>query len=839
MRIGRIALTVAGATVAIATLSVVALMLLIRSPFPKITGERLLPGLEAEVRISRDEHGVAHIPAETIEDLVFAQGYLHASERLWQMEFQRRVVQGRLAEWFGPDLVEADTLLRRIDLAAVAERVVESASPATRRLIERYAEGVNAFLERGPRPLELRLLRHRPEPWSAHDVGAVPALMAFDLGQNWEAELVRQLMIEQVGMQMVAEILPPYDYRGPAVRPGEDAGPPLAETEPGAPHRATGSPSGGRAARAPAHGAAPPEVLSQLRAVRNLATLGPIPRTGSNSWVVSGERTADGVPHLANDVHLSLGLPSVWYELELEVPGELWVRGFSIPGTPLVAVGHNRQLAWGLTNTGDTQDLYLERRHPDDPELFEHDERWYRADLREERIQVAGGDPEPVTLVETRNGRLIEDDPPLALDWTAYHAEACIFDAVLGMAQAENWAEFREALRSWALPAQNVIYADLEGTIAFRTAGLIPRRPGSLTQAGEKTQAAGSTWGVSGLQAEEMGLIPRRGWVRSEDASSGVLRFEELPELVNPAQGYLATANHRVVEPPFPHTITADPQPPARMRRIAAQLEADDSITIERSMEMQTDWYNQHAADRLPRFLQALEAHDLSATGRAAKAELQSWLDRPINAPGQAGPLIFSTWHYTAMRAAFAPHLGDELYREFVAVRDLAYNSFEAVLEREHTGWTARGVDRVLRIAFDAAVDELVERHGASVESWRWDEVQTLELEHVLGEMALLRPLFNRGPSPYGGGQMTVGRASYSVEHPFEVVGGAVNRSVFRLGTDGVEAWVSHFAGQSGHAGNRWYADQFEQWRSGEYRTVRHFAGEHPPRLWRKYLRPR
>ncbi len=838
MRVGRIALTVAGGTVAVVGLCAVVLILLIRSSFPNITGERLLPGLETEVRISRDEHGVAHIAAETLEDLVFAQGYLHASERLWQMEFQRRVVAGRLAEWFGSDLIEADTLLRRIDLAGVAERVVESADPVTRLLIQRYAEGVNAFLERGPRPLELRLLRHHPEPWSAYDVGAVPALMAFDLGQNWEAELVRQRMIEQVGTQMVAEILPPYEYRGPAVRRGENTRPPSSETQLEAPDLAPDSRSAGNAAPAPAPGAAPPEVLSQLRAVRDLARLGPIPRTGSNSWVVSGDRTADGVPHLANDVHLSLGLPSVWYELELEVPGNLWVRGFSIPGTPLVAVGHNRQLAWGLTNTGDTQDLYLERRHPDNRELFEHDERWYRAELREERMKVAGGDPEKVTLVETRNGRLIEDDPPLSLAWTAYQTEASIFDAVLGMAQAENWTEFRGALRSWTLPAQNVVYADREGTIAFRTAGLIPRRPASATQVADRMQAAGNVGGAAEPPAPRMGLIPRRGW-RSADASPGVLSFDELPELVNPAQGYLATANHRVVEPPYPHTITADPQPPARMRRIVAQLEADDSIAIERSMEMQTDWYNQHAADRLPRFLQALDGHELSAPGRAAKAELHRWLERPANAPERAGPLIFSTWHYTAMRAAFAPHLGDELYQEFIAVRDLAYNSFEAVLEREHTGWTARGVDRVLRIAFDAAVDELVERHGPNVESWRWDAAQTIELEHVLGEMALLRPLFNRGPYAYGGGQMTVGRASYSLEHPFKVIGGAVNRSVLRLGRDGIEAWVSHFAGQSGHVGNRWYADQFEQWRSGEYRRVRHLAGDDPPPLWRKHLRPR
>lgn len=855
-----------------------AVVVLIRDAFPRLSGERSIEGLRAAVDISRDGQGVAHIRASSTDDLFFAQGYLHASERLWQMEFQRRVVFGRLAEIFGEDLIEADKFLRRIDLARIAERSVDTAGPDARRMIDRYVEGVNAFLEVGRRPIELKLLGVQPEPWSARDVGALAALIAFDLDRNWSFEAVRQAMIEGVGAGMVEELLPPYDYRGPPIWSAGQApaggeapasaggagerGQPIVRERPSAGEHPAGAaraapperPAAGARAIAPEHAAATgravardldinpstfSEAVAGAGAVRRITRLGPIAQTGSNSWVVSGERTEDGVAHLAVDTHLALSLPSPWYEHELEVPGEYWVRGFGFPGAPMVIIGYNERIAWGATHfSGDTQDLYLERRHPEEPGRFELDGTWYEGEVRTETIEVAGrSQPEEIEVARSRHGPIVVEDSDLALRWTAFEIEESVFDTFLGINTARDWESFREALRSWGAPAHNLVYADVDGDIAFRTAGRVPvRQPGE-------------------------GLLPQRGWI-SNEGWQDTIPFEELPELVNPPRGHIGTANYRAAGEDYPYPVAGDPQPPARMRRIVNRLNAEDSMSVEQSKELQTDWYNQHAADRLPRFLEALDPELLDSDHfdpgdpdpdhfdpdlfdpehldalRAARATLQEWLEHPVNAPDEPAPLIFSSWHYRAMRGIFEPHMGEELYDDFLEARDFAYNSFEAVLDADVTGWTPDGVDRVLRESFEATIARLVAEHGADVSGWRWDNVHSLELEHPLGEAAALRPLLNRGPYPYGGGQMTVGRASYDLGAPFEVVRGAPTRLIARLGAE-IDGWVSHAGGQSGHPGHRWYSDQLGQWLDGGYRRVRHFASDDPPARWSKRLLPR
>ena len=768
-----------------------AVIVFVRDAYPTISGERGVRGLNEAVDIVRDEYGAVHIRSRTSRDLYFAQGYAHAQDRLWQMELQRRAAAGRLAEIFGDEFISTDAFLRRMGLPDVAARVVETASPPSIEMIDAYVAGVNAFIENGKRPFELRLLGAHPEPWSRSDVGGVVALMAFDLGMNWEVEATRLAMVEAAGADAVAETLPPFDYVGPATvqdRPDPrigDAGVDSRSTRSGT---LGGHDLDGHALHA--------SELAELRTSNSLRSLGVLPRTGSNSWVISAERSAEGVPLLANDPHLDLGLPSLWYEMELEYGDGHWVRGFTIPGAPTVVVGYNRDVAWGLTNTADTQDLFHERRESEDSYRFERDDDWYTAEVETGEIVVAGADePVPFEIIRTANGPLISEDPDLSLYWSAFDVERSPFDAFRGMNAAESVHEFRDSLVDFVIPAQNVVFADRHGNIAFRTAGLIPAR------------------------TDHDGVLPRAGW-DSADSVPAPIPFEELPELINPTDGYIATANHTVADDPYPYRILPDSAPPSRMERVVEKIEQSDVFSVADSRRLQNDWLNLHARHWLPRFLDALgPADDRSAIELEAVELLEEWSSNPEYAPGEAAPVLFAHWYLEAMRKTFEPALGEELFAEFLDVAYLAFNSFDAVLGRSESEWTDGTVESVLAAAFSTAIADLEERLGPDIGSWKWNEIQTIELTHAMGDIWPLSLLLNRGPYPHGGDHMTVGRAAYDLRDPFNVNLGAGVRMVVAL-EDSPRSWIAHAGGQSGHPGNRWYADQFAAWRRGEYREA-------------------
>ncbi len=790
----------------------------VRSAYPTISGERRVRGAREAVDVVRDEHGVVHIRSANKHDLYFAQGYAHAQDRLWQMELQRRAAAGRTAELFGEDFVSTDAFLRRMGIPRVAERVVETASPDATEMIDAYIAGVNAFLESGRRPFELRLLGVHPEPWSRRDVGGIVALMGFDLGMNWEVEATRLAMVDTVGFDAVAETLPPFDYAGPATWTAQSGGV-IDDVDDGAaavrPGR-TGAAGGGEPDHTARKRALTSTELAGLRVSRQLRMLGALPRTGSNSWLISGERTAEGVPLLANDPHLELGLPSLWYEMELEYGDHHWVRGFTIPGAPSVVVGHNRDVAWGLTNTADTQDLFLERRHAEESHRFERDGEWYSADVETSEIVVAGQDDTvPIEIVHTANGPLISENPDLSLYWSAYDIERSPFDAFRAMNTAESVYDFRDALIDFEVPVQNLVFADRHGNIAFRTAGRIPAR------------------------TDYDGVLPRAGW-DPDDAVPDPIPFDELPEIINPDDGFIATANHRVADDPYPYRILPDSAPPSRMERIVERVGESESFSAADSRSLQNDWANLHARRWLPRFLDALgPPEDYSGLQREAIEILDEWASNLVYELEKTAPVIFAHWYLVAMRMTFEPALGDDLYLEFLDTAYLAYNSFDAVLGRDESRWTDGPIEPVLSAAFFAAVTDLEQQLGSDIRSWKWQEIQQIELTHAMGDIWPLSLLVNRGPYPYGGDHMTVGRAAYDLVDPFNVNLGAGIRMVVSLEASPV-SWIAHAGGQSGHPGNRWYADQFEAWRRGEYRQVTAISGREPndPQVSRLRLLP-
>ncbi len=733
------------------------------------------PGTIAELvagesEVYRDARGVPHIRAENTDDLLFIQGYIHADERLWQMEFHRRVVGGRLAEALGADLAGADRFLRTIGLRRVARRVIEKTSPEGLAAMEQYARGVNARILEGRLPPELRILGIEPEPWELVDTAGVLALMAYELGTNWQEESIRKDLKDHLPPELYEEVLPPYaEWETPAIWKKEQSIVP--ET--------------------PFSTVRPPESLSEIEPF--------LPRLGSNSWVIRADRWGGDHALLANDPHLSIGLPVIWFENRLVAEDGLRVYGWSIPGAPGVVIGHNDRIAWGMTNIGDTQDLFAEQRHPEEPFQFQWDEDWYEAGVIEEEIPVKGHDaPEMHRVIITRNGPLISENPPVSLKWTAHRIETSTVDAILRINRAGNWEQFKDALSSFSAPVQNIVYADTDGNIGFKTAGMLP------------------------VRKKGRGLEPKPGW-DSAYGWEGFIPAEDLPELFNPPRGFIATANHKVAGDGYPHTIAIDDASPYRMVRIMDVLSDNADLSLADMKALQTDRHNRHAEERLPLFLARTKAHGTQFPDRyadswkTALALLQQWSRSPESLPEKAAPAIYARWYLAFMEDVFRDKMGDELYFRFIDKGYVAFKALDYLLEKEESAWFDEELGFMMARSLQHAVDELSAAMGPDPEAWRWKDLQTISFEHVMGQNRLLAYFFNRGPFPYGGDYETVDRAAYSLNNPFDVTFAAGLRFIVEMDANGIRSHAVLAGGQSGHFLSANYDDQIETWLEGGY----------------------
>ncbi|MEF8823054.1 MAG: penicillin acylase family protein [Desulfohalobiaceae bacterium] len=734
------------------------------SGLPSYEREFDLKGTHGRIGISNDERGVPRIEGTNLSDLFFAQGYVHARDRLWQMALQRLVVQGRLSSVFGKDLIETDKHVRRVGLSRIAQRILNATSSKSRDFLESYASGVNRYLSQHDLPLQFRLMGFEPEPWKPRDCAGILSLMAYNLGENWRNEALRQALKGHLEQDLYKDILPPYTNRDT------------------------------------------PRVLDPLRRdrTRQIASLlnrtdlsaWQLPSSGSNSWVISPALSSTDSAVLANDAHLSLGLPCIWHECSLYSENELAIHGWGIPGAPGVVIGHNNRIAWGMTNIGDTQDLFLEKRHPDKPHRFEYNGEWKRAGVEKHKIQVQGQkEPRVIEVIKTRHGPLISRNPPLSLHWTAYEIEKSTIDAIMGMNQAGNWTEFKQALKDFTIPAQAVTYADVKGNIGFRAAGLIP------------------------VRKQGKGVEPMPGWKEGYDWKR-FIAHEEMPESLNPKEGFLVTANHRITPSDYPYVIDLDTAPHYRMRRIADFLHEQEEITIKDSKKLQNDWYNQHAAERIPTWWSILHKHsqELTETEKEGLAVLEEWKQTPINHRSSPGAAIFQVWHRQLIKEVFQKRLPDELWQQLSRNAYMAYNSLGHLLDSQKTPWLPEGKAPPLLSSYKDTIKKLKTQQGENPLQWRWDRVQKLTLKHDLEKVPVLGEyLFNRGPYPYGGSPMTVNRAGYSLSDPYEVDHGPGLRFVAVMNASRVSAKGVIAGGQSGHPLSEHYEDQIKSWLEGEY----------------------
>jgi penicillin amidase len=748
----------------------------LRQSLPKTSGEIMLSGLRAPVEVLRDGHGIPHIFAASPEDALFGLGFLHAQDRLWQMEMNRRIAAGRLAEALGPSALETDRFLRTLGVRRVAEASVKRYDAETRAGLEAYAAGVNAFLATRPvLPPEFWLTGVRPEPWEPADSVAWVKMMAWDLGGNWRSELLRMRLASTLPVAWIEEFLPPYPGEAPAGLPD------LREL-----YRRIDKP------------------------VRDLARqFGEAPdfALGSNSWVVAGPRSSTGKPLLANDPHLGLTAPPVWYFAHLHAPG-LDAIGATLPGVPSVVLGRNDRVAWGFTNTGpDVQDLYIEKLDgagnyltPDGPRAFE---------VIPELIKVKGAADERLSVRISRHGPVISDvlraaqealprGHAMSMAWTALAEDDLTVQGAMRLARARDWETFLAALREFHAPQQNVTYADVDGNIGFIAAGRVPvRKPAN----------------------DLKGLAPAPGWDARYDWA-GYVPFAELPRALNPPAGAIVTANHRITPPGYAHHVTFEWQPPYRARRIEAQLRTAEKHTMGSFAAIQADVVSLASRELLRPLLKL--AVPQSDAARGALKALAAW--NGSMAADRFEPLVLVAWWRELARRVYADELGDAFQRNWSA-RPVF---LQAVLEDR--GGQARWCDDVRTTrrescadaaseALEAALADLARRYGADPAKWRWGDAHVAHHPHrPLSRVGWLAPLVDiRVPTPGDAFTVNVGRADFDhATEPFANRHAASLRALYDLADPQASLFI-HSGGQSGNPLSAHYRSFAAAWAGGEY----------------------
>lgn len=768
----------------------------LRRSLPRTNGTLQVQGLAAPVTIVRDANGIPHISGQSEADALFGLGYVHAQERLWQMEYQRRVGAGRLAELLGPAALSADKFLRTLGTGRAAQSAYDNLDPETRALLDAYAAGVNAFIDanRGSLPPEFTILGVDPEPWRPQDSLAWVKMMSWDLGGNWDEELTRVRLQRQVGPEAAAQLLPAAAADDPLILP--DGGDSVTGTAARSGTNAAGAGHSSVAAPVAIDPAAGDE-LARIGAELELRFGRGGEHIGSNNWVIAGTRTSSGLPILADDPHLGAQIPALWFLAHIS-GGALDAAGATLPGLPGVVIGHNGRIAWGVTNTNpDVQDLFVERVNARNEVLYQG--RWEPLTIIPETIKVKGEDDVELFVRVGRHGPLISDvtegtGDPLAFRWTALDPEDGTMRAFFGINRATNWREFTEALRHYHAPMQNFVYADVDGNIGYYAPGAVP------------------------IRSRGDGSIPVEGWSGLHDWA-GYIPFAELPHDFNPERGYIASANNRQIPDAYPYLISTDWAAPYRAQRIVEQIEARSVHTLDTMAALQADVVSLQARDLLPALTSISPGDERE---RAAVALLRDW-DGTM-AGDSAAAAVYAAYYHALPEAIFADELRGAYEDEYAGNANDHAIVLERVLRGELANWCddvntpePENCDAVLREALTAGLETMSEAQGTSdIARWRWDRVHLAIFPHnPFDNVGALKPIFSRS-IPNGGDTFTVNVGPVQRDELYHQYHVPSYRQLIDLSDLGASRFM-HTTGQAGHPLSAAYDNWLTPWQRVEY----------------------
>ena len=766
-------------------------------PLPQLDGSASLPGLHQDVTVERDRWGVPRVRASSVEDLAEAQGYVMAQDRLWQMDLLRRVARGQLSEILGPKTLVIDKEFRTNGFARAAERDATLLDPESRKVMEAYARGVNHFIEqhKNALPLEFSLLRYEPSPWQPSDTIAISGYMYRTLTNTWERELNRAKVAERAGPDRAKDlfseeaamdhfvvgdpkVIDDGSQRSAADSDDDD------DDDDMQPDTVLKARSGvlpniaTRESDPDVTSALAESVQAFLSESKNEIRQG----LGSNNWVVSGAHTATGKPLLANDTHLELSIPSIWYEIHLTAPG--WnIKGFTLPGAPMIIIGHNDRIAWGFTNTGaDVQDLYVEMFNPASLDEYRVKGAWTKAQVFDETIHVKGQADEHLKVTVTRHGPIVhrEEDKAYALRWTATEPSG-LANSYTWLGKARNWREFRENMRRVWGPAQNGVYADVDGNIGYVMAARVP------------------------IRKKGHGEVPVPGDTDDHEWS-GYIPFDRLPQALNPESGLIVTANARVVGPNYKPYLTDRWEEPYRTARIYDLLHDRHDLRPEDMLKVQTDTYS---------YPHVFLADELLAAARTVKPKdprAQKLIDglKDWNGIADADSPEVSFLH-TVRRAAIDLLLEPFLGKDTSLYQWRTTTFLQKILTDRPAKWLPaadKNYDELLSTAADIAVTKLAEQSKSEhVEDWAWKRFNSLDMFHPLGSDGLLKRSLSITDKPQAG---TV----YSVRAAAKTHGPAMRFVANPKNWD--QSIMLITAGESGQPGSSHYSDQFSYWYEGK-----------------------
>lgn len=763
------------------------------SSLPQTQGDLAVAGLKAQVTVARDEYGVPHVEATQDSDAYFALGFVHAQDRMWQLELQRRMAQGRLSEILGRDAVRQDIWFRTLGLGEAAASSWQVLPPRSRNALSAYAAGINAWLATRQRlPVEFTVYGIEPQPWRVEDSLAWMKFFSLDLSGNLNAEIERYLTAQYLSPDYRDFLHAGYPKDAPVTVPGNAANKALS-------------------------------ALLDLRKEAELRFQVGGAFVGSNAWVVSGDHTKSGNPIVANDPHLGLQMPSLWYAVSLKSP-DLSVSGMSLVGLPLIVFGQNGDIAWAGTNMmADTQDLYVEQLNPSNPQQYKVGDTWNDFEVRTESIQVRADFPaflrkplKPVVVQirKSRHGPVVSDvvgvlDQPIALRWMALEPDDTTFDAFLGLHYAKNWEDFQSAMAQQITPPLNMLYADRNKNIGYLGVGRIP------------------------IRKKGQGTVPVPGWTDEYEWASAI-PFESMPRSFNPDTGYLVSANNRVVGDEYPYFISDDWAPPSRAQRIEglllSQFADGRKLDNETMQSMQADIVSLPAARLLP-YLTAVRP--LNAGQEVAIAKLSEW--RGQMSVDSAAAAIFNVWMRHLRTALFA----DEVARFWNKPQQMSYmdsvvgktslDQVREALEDKAPHWcddvdtqVRESCSDILQKSLGAALAELTKLKGADPEDWKWGGVQQTDYAHVpFGEVKTLLSVFSRRV-PNGGSLDTINVAGSFFR---DSVGYLQNfgpgfRQVMEIGGDRTIHTYMNSTGQSGHILSPYYDNMVLPFRDGEFHSM-------------------
>lgn len=735
-----------------------------KSSLSRVDGEVRINALEDDVEIIRDAQGVPHVYAKNLHDVFLAQGYVIAQDRLWQMEMIRRSTSGTLSEIFGESTLKSDIYYRNLGFNRIAEKLMQNADYKQDHIamVSAYNKGINEYISKhtDSLPIGYQLLQFNPDEFTIKDSILSALAISSGLTGTHFYKFLRLQLIEKVGQKKALSLFPTNMTPSFA-----------AQIE-----------------------------YEYLMSIEN--------SKGSNNWVVSGEKSASGKPILANDPHLMVTIPGIWYQNHLNTP-KLNVIGFSIPGLPGITIGHNDHIGWGCTNSfADVQDLYIEKVNPDNPDQYLSGDAWQDFNIVEETVKIRGKDLLKKTFKISKHGPILESffvgakkldylpiDKRYTLGYKSIEYDCDItelFAAIFHLNQAKNWASFKEAIKHWVLPSQNIVYADVDGNIGFYVSGKIP------------------------IRKKGMGVAPVPGWT-DEYEWEGYIPFEEMPHSLNPGANFIATANNKIVPEDYPYLITNFYSFPDRVNRITELLLDKQKLDAEDFKRIQQDIYSKRAKEICEYFTKITPDNELQ---KKAIELLKNWNYKLRS--DSAAVLIYQAWRRKFLEVLLKDKLDDELYIMFMpSVADplyyLKYPSAWMYPGESNKNTTNR--DNMMRSSLQQALEDMIAKHGENMEKWRWG------LEHIITFVNMISGLHpdlamvNRGPFELPGGTSTVNSLWRNQLDNFNCLGGVSFRMILDF-SDLSKSIAIAPPGQSEHPLSPHYSDMIEPWVKGEYHQM-------------------